>query len=171
MRKLLFCVIASIVVVGLGMDVLEACGAKFLVASRAARLQRIQVAANPATILLYLSLAQAEETSTADAAEGDNAFQELLVKVGHKVQTATGMDEFRRAARTGDFDLVLMELETARELQAEVGSLAPEATLLPVVEFGSRAVKSRAKAEFGNVLNTPTTVDRILATIDESLSQ
>ncbi len=166
MRRLLFAIAVTAGVAILSVQVLDACGAKFLVSSRAARLQRMQVAANPATILLYWNLGEADQTE-----EGTNNYEQFrmtLEKAGHSIEATTNVSDFRSAAKSGKFDILMMQLGTARQLRDEIATLAPDAAILPVAEFLSRPEKSSAKKEFGNVLSVPTTTGRLLATIDDS---
>ena len=160
MKRLFFALVMLAGVVGLSVPVLEACGAKFLVSSRAARYQQMQ-AAQSANIFLYWNETAENEAETRENNKYYEAFQEALENVGHRIDATTDEDVFREAARSGEFDIIMMPLAAAREFRREVESLAPGAVLLPVVEFATRAEKSRAQQEFGQVLATPATTQNM----------
>ncbi len=154
----------------LGVQILEACGAKFLVSSRAARYQRLQAAENPASILLYWPADASDPVSEYEATADYEAFLAAVEKAGHSLQVTTDLEAFRAAAGTGAFDIFLMDLADARRLRAEIELLSPDTAILPVMEFATRPSLSQAKKEFGQVLSTPTTARRLLATIADSHS-
>jgi len=162
--------IALVAVVGLGAadSVLEACGAKFLVSSRAARYQRLQTSEG-GSLFLYWNLAPATPEQEQEGRENYEAFRAFLEKVGYSIEATTDANEFRTAARTGDYDIILMPLEAARELRADVAALAPGAALLPVAVFATRAEEAQAEREFGHVLNTPASSQEVLTVLGAAL--
>ena len=162
MRKLSVTIAALTVLGYLGSPVLEACGAKFLVATRVARLQRFQHAASPANILVY------QHASDTDTAEFAAKLQTWLENVGHSVTIAAAEDELRDAARTNEFNLVMMGLEEARRLQASVTSWSPDLALLPITLYASRSDAVRATREFGHVLELPALTGAVLSTVHDA---
>lgn len=144
--------------------VLDACGSKFLVGARSARYQRLLVTMNPARILWYYE----EKQDTPEDERWDPEFEAYMEKVGHTIEVAGSFDELRSAMRAGKFDIVILEIDYARELRSELESLSPGSVLLPVLEFPSRPEYSKAKREFGTVLKFPSTESGILSTIEKA---
>ena len=162
MKNRLFVLMILLGAASLYNPVVEACGAKFLVGSRAARYQRLQRVANPSTILIY----SRQDANTPEDERLDPEFKANLEKVGHTIQVATDPDAFQSAMGTGRFNIVLMDLEDARQMQAQVQSSS--AVLLPFVAFPTRPEYSQAKEEFGLVLRTPTTMRKLLSAVQEA---
>ena len=162
MKRFVIGMLLIVGVVPVAIEVLEACGAKFLVSRHAARYQRIRKASNPANILIY----QAEETDA--SREFVASVEQSLGKVGHSVAVATGPDSLRGKVRDNEFNIVMMEIEAARSLRMDIESLSPDTAILPVVEFATRAQKSSAKREFGRVLSVPSRFSHVLSVIEDS---
>lgn len=163
MKRLLF---FSLVLAGIALvsePVLDACGSKFLVGSKAARYQRMR-AVSPANVLVYYK----QDATTAAEDRWNPEFESTLEQVGYSIEVATDASSFQEAVRGRDFDIVMMGLGDARNLRSDISSLSPHAVLLPVVSFPTRAELSQAKREFGNVLKTPTTMKRLLSVMEKS---
>ena len=159
MRKLSVTIATLTILVCLGSPVLEACGAKFLVATRVGRFQKLLFAAHAANILVYRH-------------SSDQKLEEFVVKltgmlegVGHTVMVATSEAELRDAARTHQFNIVMMELDVARQLRADVASWSAETAVLPMVTYASTPVAARAEREFGQVLKLPALTSALLSTV------
>lgn len=164
-------IIAVVVVSGLGMigmQVLEACGAKFLVSSRAARYQRLQAAKHPASILLYWPDDPADPVEEDEANANYEATKAAVERVGHTLEAMTDLESFRAAAGTGEYDIFLMDVADARKLRGDLERLAPQTVILPVMEFATRPRLAEAKREFGHVVSTPTTARRLLSVIADA---
>ena len=164
MRRLSVTIAVLTVAVHLGSPVLEACGAKFLVATRIARYQRALFAANPTNILVY------RHNSEEEVIEFFAALRVVLEDVGHSVTVVTSQGELQTVARTNDFSLVMMELDTARLLRSDVESWAPDSTLLPIAEYATRPQASRARQEFGQVLKVPARRSEVLSAVHDVVS-
>ena len=165
MRRALFAVVLLAGVAFVTDAVLDACGSKFLVGARTARYQRLQAAVHPASILFYWEL---DMTST-DAEEGSwDDVQAAIEKVGHRIEVANDQAALRSAMRGGQFDIVMMSLTDAKRWRGDVDMLAPNTILLPFVEFPTRPVYSQAKREFGQVLKIPSTMGKLLSTLDKA---
>lgn len=162
---------ATIAVLGLlasvSAPVLDACGAKFLVATRAARFQKMQRADRPANILVYQHSDDPEQDA-AGVQEFTVALSALLEKVGHTVTVAPTEDALRAAARTNDFNVVMIELDSARRLRADLSSWSPGAAVLPIGQFLTRDQAALAKEEFGQVLRLPAKESQVLSTVQAS---
>ena len=90
----------------------------------------------------------------------------ILEKVGHDIEVTTDLDAFQSAMETGRFNIVMMPLEDARQMQAQVQSAS--AVLLPLAYLVSGPEYSLAKEEFGLVLRTPTTTKKLLSAVQEA---
>ena len=126
MKKLLFSLALLMGMASLGNAVLNACGAKFLVSSRGARYQRLLASIKPTRILIYWK--QDENTKKEDRWNPEAT--KVLGKVGHSVEVAFRSDAFLDAAEEGDFDVVMMPLDDARQLAVKVASSSPDSGLL-----------------------------------------
>jgi hypothetical protein len=167
MKSLLVTVVISAVLASVGVDVLEACGAKFLVATRAARYQKLQRAAQPANILVFQH-SDDSKNDEAGVAEFTVALRDMLERVGHTVTVAQTEDALRAAARTNDFALVMMGLQTARRLSADLREWSPGVHVLPMGQFLSRSQVALAKEEFGQVIRLPAKDSEVLSSVQES---
>ena len=164
MKKLLFSLALLMGMASLGNAVLNACGAKFLVSSRGARYQRLLASIKPTRILIYWK--QDENTKKEDRWNPEAT--KVLGKVGHSVEVAFRSDAFLDAAEEGDFDVVMMPLDDARQLAVQVASSSPDSGLLPVLYFPTRKEYSQAKKEFKNVLKYPTTMSKLLTAVEKT---
>ncbi len=162
MRRLSVTIAVLTVLVHLGGPVLEACGAKFLVATRIARHQRLRYAASPANILVY------QHTDDEGVVEFSAALHDVLENVGHTVTVVASEDDLQDAARTHDFNIVMMELDVARRLRTDVESWSPDSVVLPMVAFATRPQASRAREEFGLVLRLPAKKSALLSTVHDA---
>jgi CheY-like chemotaxis protein len=159
MRKC-YVLIAVLTVVGfLGEPVLEACGAKFLVATRSARFQRMQRATRPANILVY------RHTDEAGVVEFIAALESTLERAGHSVTLATSESALRTETQTGEFNVVMMQLDEARRLRSNLAAWEPGAAILPMAAFLTKPESSRAKQEFGQVLALPLKDTQLFAVV------
>ena len=164
MRKILIAVVLLSFVVGLG-DTLYACGSKFLVGSTSnPKYARILASIEPTSILVYWR----QDADTPDEDRWSPSAEELLATAGHTVTVAIDHEEFLRSANGGNFDVVMMLIEEAREVKDEVSSLLPDSALLPISHNTTRRQLREAKKEFGNVLRTPSTIKDFLLEIEES---
>lgn len=163
MRQLFALVTVSALLVPLGSEALEACGAKFLVAVRSAQRQRMQHTRQPGNILLY------QHSNSREVVEETTALRDLLNSVGHTAVIAPGEAALRDAGRTGRFDLVMMELSQARSLKSSVQSSLPGAKILPVAVLEETRVRDAAKKEFGRVLKAPARANETLEVVASAL--
>jgi CheY-like chemotaxis protein len=170
MRRLLVVIAVPALVMSVPADILEACGAKFLVATRAARFQKMQRAASPATILLFQHSDRPAD-NPADVAELAEKMRTILEHVGHTVTVVDNEDALRARARDAAFNVVMMELDTARRLRSDIGALAPNAHVLPVGSFLTTAQAAAAKEEFGEVVRIPGSDSQMLASVQGSYSR
>jgi hypothetical protein len=162
MRKC-YVVIAALTTLGfLGEPVLEACGAKFLVATRSARFQRMQRATRPANILIY------RHTDEAGVVEFITALESTLERAGHSVTLAASESALRTQTQTGEFNVVMMQLDEARRLRSNLAAWEPGAAILPMAAFLTKPESSRAKQEFGQVLALPLKDTQLFAVVQSA---
>ncbi len=164
MRRLLLVCSLLLGTAIVGDFVLDACGSKFLVGARSARYQRLQMTMNPASILWYYE----EGPDTPEDERWDPEFAAWMEKIGHTIELAGDPDELRSAMLAGKFDVVILQIDQAREHRAELEMLAGDAVLLPMLVFPTRPEYSKAKREFGTVLKTPSTTSGLLSAIDKA---
>lgn len=166
MRRLVLALVC-VVTVGLiatGDAVLHACGAKFLVSSRGARYQRVLANIESTSILWYYE----EDPTAPEDEQWDPAVEEWLAGVGHTVEVAFDVDTFLGAAKNGDFDVILIHIDQARELQDQIAALEPDAAMVPILTLPSRSQYTAAREEFGIVMKMPTTSPKFLAGIEKA---
>jgi len=150
MRTLIVPIAVLTLFVSIYGPVLDACGAKFLVATRSARFQRARYTTRPAAILVY------QHNQDAGVAEFLAKLQTTLQGVGHKVTLVAGEAALHDAAATNQFNVVMMHLAEARRLRDDLKSWCPHTSILPMKDFVTRAEAARAKEEFGQMLALPT---------------
>ena len=92
----------------------------------------------------------------------------MLEDVGHTVTIAASVDDLRDAARTDEFNIVMMGLGEARRLRDDVGSWSPDLVVLPVMTYAARPDAARAKREFGQVLTAPALTIELLSTVHDA---
>lgn len=159
MRNILASVAILAVSAQFDTGLLEACGAKFLVATRSARFQRAQHTPHPAKILVY------QHNRDSGVVEFTTALKDTLDGVGHQVTVAAGEAALRDAARGGDFNIVMMDLDEARRLKTDLKSWLPHATILPMGAYVTRPAAAAAKEEFGQVLTLPTKATQLFSVV------
>jgi CheY-like chemotaxis protein len=160
MRRLIVPAAVLTVCVQLGGPVLEACGAKFLAVTGSARHQRARHTTRPATILLY------QHDSYAGLVEFMAKLQNVLIGVGHKVTLVTSEAALLDAAASGEYHLVMTQLDAARRLRSDLQSRSPRAVILPMEAFVTRRQRAGLKQEFGRVLELPTTDRQLFSVVD-----
>jgi hypothetical protein len=120
-------VIASLVVGGLalGAAVAAACGDKFILLGRGARVARSKY---PSTILIYMN-----PSSRVPAADKEFRLEAVLKAAGHKAQVAETQGEVQKALASGKYDLVLADSVDVPELRKEAGATASKPLVLPIL--------------------------------------
>ena len=159
MRRFLIPMTLAVAVVSFAEAALDACGAKFLVATSAVMWQRTHRSTRPANILIY------QHNRETDVVEFVTKLQGMLKGVGHKVTIAAGVTELRGAAN-GKFNVVMLGLDQARQLKADIKSALPDAAILPMDAFTTQPVEAAAKAEFGRLLVLPATTKDVYSAVE-----
>ncbi|HLG56887.1 MAG TPA: hypothetical protein VI485_16230 [Vicinamibacterales bacterium] len=159
MKRFIVLVAALILSVPPGAALLEACGAKFLVATGSALWQRSQRTTHPASILVY------QHSRDADVVEFVAKLRTMLTAMGHHVTVADGQQALGDAS-AGNFNLVMLELDEARRLKASIESKLPNAAILPMDALVTQPVIARAKQDFGRMLVLPATSREVFSTVE-----
>jgi hypothetical protein len=159
MKKLLAIVAGLTLSVQFGTTLLEACGAKFLVATGSAFLQRSLKTRHPANILVY------QHSREADVVAFVTKLRAMLTHMGHQVTVADGEAELRDASG-GRFNVVMLNLDEARRLKPGIVLALPKATILPMDALVTQPVIALAKQEFGRMLVLPATTKEVYSTVE-----
>jgi hypothetical protein len=159
MRRLIALVTVLAGCAHVNIPVLDACGAKFLLATRSTRLQRTQRATKPTSILLY------QHAPSVEHGEFMTALQNALEGVGHKVTLVTSEAALRAAASRQDSSVVMMHLDAARRLRADVSTWSPRMLILPMKAYMTKPEATRAKREFGRVLALPAPESQVVSMV------
>jgi hypothetical protein len=162
MRQAL-CAASLVLVTGIGsVNILLACGDKFLIASRGTRYQLAPAVRKPAAILIYTN--PASEVPKALAGVPVDA---TLRSVGYRPTTVGTPGEFEKALSQGGWDLILVGLADAEAVSKRVQS---NAGVLPVVVNATAAEMKQTRKQYPVVLKAPTKSQTFLAVIDEALA-
>jgi hypothetical protein len=162
MRKAL-CAASLVLLTGISsVNILLACGDKFLVSSRGTRYQQAPAVRKPAAILIYTN--PASELPKALASVPVDA---TLRSVGYRPTTVGTPAEFEKALSQGGWDLILVGLADAEAVSKRVQS---NAGVLPVVVNATAAEMKQTKKQYPVVLKAPTKSQTFLAAIDEALA-
>lgn len=163
MRKAL-CAASLALLTGVGsVNILRACGDKFLVTSRGTRYQLAPAARKPAAILIY----------TNPASEVPKALAGVLVdttlrRVGYRPTMVGTSAEFEKALSQGGWDLILVGLADAEVVSKRVQG---HAGVLPLVVNATPEEMKQARRQYPVVLKAPAKSQAFLAAIDEALAK
>ena len=143
MTKRLLAVVALVVgAVVLGEDVASACGDKFVLLGRGARVARSKF---PSTILIFMN-----PTSRVPAADKEFHVEAVLKAAGHKAQVAESEAEVEKALASGKYDLVLADYNDVPALRKEAGVGVLEAGR-PAAPLQAHARRAHGRREGGGV--------------------
>jgi hypothetical protein len=159
MRRFIVLVAVFTLWVPAGTTLLEACGAKFLVATGSALWQRSQRSTHPANILVY------QHSRDAEVVEFVAKLRTMLAAMGHHVTVADGQQALSDAS-AGHYNLVMLELNEARRLKTSIESKLPNAAILPMDALVTQPVIARAKQDFGRMLVLPATSREVFSTVE-----
>jgi hypothetical protein len=161
MRSL--CAASVLLLTGISsVNILLACGDKFLVSSRGTRYQQAPAVRRPAAILIYTD--PASELPKALASVPVDA---TLRSVGYRPTTVGTPAEFEKALSQGGWDLILVGLADAEATRKRVQS---NAGVVPVVVNATAAEMKQTKQQYPFVLSAPTKSRTFLAVVDEALA-
>lgn len=149
----------------LAATMVNACGDKLLVLNRGLRYQDL-ASSRPASILLY-----SHSDSSAPNAVNDGQLKSALLKAGHKLQTIEQRSQLDDAVKSGHYDLVLVNLSDAPEIEAGLRSMPAAPVVVPVVYEGTKAEANAVKAHYRCLLKAPDKDRNYLNAIDRALDE
>jgi len=162
MRKSV-CAASLLLLAGIGsVNILLACGDKFLVTSRGTRYQLAPAVRKPAAILIYTNPASEVPKALAGV-----PVEATLRSVGYRPTTVATPTEFEKALSQGGWDLILVGLADAEAVSKRALS---NAGVLPVVVNATVAEMKQTRKQYPVVLRAPTKSQILLAVIDEALA-
>lgn len=159
-----FLVVAAMVVGALVLEgtAASACGDKFVVLGRGARVARSKF---PSTILIFMNPA-----SRIPAAEKEFRLEATLKAAGHKARVAENEAEVRKALGSGTYDLVLGDFADVPELRKQAGAAASKPVVLPLLYKPTATELSAAQKE-ANCMVRPSKQSRdLLAVVDQTMA-
>jgi hypothetical protein len=143
---------------------LLACGEKFLNSAKMTSFERAPFARPHASILVY-----ANPAFNLSKALNKGSVEATLSKAGYRPTTVTSPGAFESAMRSGQWDLVLVDVaDSGSVIKRAPASNAP--MILPVVYNASKAELKAAKKQHGRILEAPTKDQSLVSAIDEALA-
>jgi hypothetical protein len=148
----------TITLIASSVDVL-ACGDKFLVPGRGVRYGGRAPVRQAATILMFVrpgSTLDSRLTATHAAAK--------LRSVGYRLMLVATETAFAAAARSGAWDVVLVDLADAASIPRPV--VAPAPAVLPVTYDAPKSIIDAAKRQYRRVLTSPRKSQAFVDAVD-----
>jgi Response regulator containing CheY-like receiver, AAA-type ATPase, and DNA-binding domains len=142
-----------------------ACGDKYLVLGRGTRFERGAHARTAASILLY-----ADPSSAVGRAFADLGVGSVLQRAGYhatSVNTATDLD---RVLRDTKFDVILVDVGQAADLEQRIGAAPHAPILVPTVYNPSGNELKQLRQRYQCVLKSPAGRESLLDTVDEAVA-
>lgn len=161
MSKHVSVVVACLALALTGATDLAACGDKYLVGLRGGATLRFADAVQPARILVYWNSDDPEST-------GDAFLEQILEEAGHEVTIVKDSESLYEAAASRRFDVITMEIGDARDERSRLKGVSPHSTILPVLYMPNRREKAATTKEFGHWIDTPTTTNKLLRSIEQA---
>jgi hypothetical protein len=147
----------------LGEAVVSACGDKFVLLGRGARVARSKY---PSAILIYMN-----KTSRVPAADKEFHVEAVLKAAGHKAKVAESEAEVEKALASGKYDLVLADYNDVPALRKEASSIPSKPVVLPLLYKPTPAELSAAEKE-AECLVRPSKASRdLLVVVDQTLAE
>ena len=165
MRKGLVTLLSMVVTAMLGVEVIHACGDKFLLVGRGVRFQRAYAAIYPASILIYARPAQGAATAIRDP-----RLQSSLKAAGHVLSTVDTQSGLERALTSGQYDLVLGDVADAAMLEAQAQTAPLRPTVLFVMYKPDKQEAEALKQKYNcPVLMASDKTEKYLMVIDDTM--
>jgi delta 1-pyrroline-5-carboxylate dehydrogenase len=142
---------------------LSACGDKSLSAG-GIRMQRALAARYPASILIY-----APSASRLQGATHQLRLQETLLKVGHKYREVSTVSDLRASVDTGQFNVVLADLDDVAALQQQLASSPSRVAVIAVVSNLTKAETAEAAKQNRFLIKAPSHAAKYLTTIADAV--
>jgi hypothetical protein len=142
---------------------LNACGDKSLSAG-GIRMQRAVAARYPASVLAY-----APPSSPVSSAARELRLPETLRQVGHRYAEVASLSELRTSIETGRYNLVVVGLGDAADVERNLGPLAARVVVVPVAYRLTKAEVREAASQQRFLIRAPGRDVEYLATIAEAV--
>lgn len=155
MRTLIVVLIALSVTFS-AVDLTNACGDKTMRVGRGLRFHQVQAAKSPSSILIH-----------AAAIPGGNAsrLKDFLKAVGHKANTFDDVERLSEDLKTGQYDLVVTSLASAKNLQRQVAYLSPKTVVVPVTFKQSKSEELAAAQQYKVIVKNPKYAEDFLPAV------
>ena len=141
---------------------LDACGDKLLVFGMGPRFSGNR-AEHPARILHYMDPVKGAGIS-------DSKLRASLEQANHKLYLVRSPQELEQALRTGQYDIVLIDVANARTFASMIQSAPSHPQVLPTVESGKKDLEA-AKKLYGVAYKFPSRAAHLLDTIDTAMDR
>jgi hypothetical protein len=153
-------VLALLLSLSIGQDVLLACGDKFFLVGRGDRFSRAYASLSPGNILIYTG-------GTSDISKGlrDPRLHKFINRAGHRVLLASDRAELKRVLEAESVDVILAAYGQAVALIPDVASARSQPTLLPIE--GKADARVTSPDPFTARLKSSDKVNRFLAGIED----
>ena len=143
---------------------LDACGDKFLVPARGSGFERAPATGTPAEVLLY-----APPESGLPAVLGELSLAPALRRAGYRPVMVVTREEFDQALTLKRWDLVVVDLATARTLAGRLQA-ATDPAVVPVVSQSKNELAD-ARRQYSSVLRTPARSRALIDVLDTALAR
>ena len=162
-KRVLILIAIVIGAVVLGESAASACGDKFVLLGRGARVARSKY---PSTILIYMN-----KSSRVPAADKEFHVEAVLKAAGHKAQVAETEAEVEKALASGNYDLVLADYNDVVALRKDAASVHSKPVVLPLLYKPTPAELAAAEKE-AECLVRPSKASRdLLVVVDQTLAE
>ena len=109
-----------------------------------------------------------QDASTSEEERWNPAAEEMLEETaGHTVEVAFDDAEFLGAARTREFEVLVVPIDDANRLRTDLQPLSADSVVVPLLKFPTRREYTAAREEYGIVLKLPATSDKFLAALEK----
>jgi len=156
-------VVVAVIAVGslLRAVAVEACGDKFVLIGRGARVARAKY---PSSILIFMNPA-----SRIPAAEKEFHVEAILKAAGHKARVAENEAEVRREVESGKYDLVLADVTDVPALRREAGATSAKPAVIPILYEPTPAELAAAEKDASCLVRPSKKSRDLLAVVDDAM--
>lgn len=134
----------------------NACGDKTLRVGRGIRFYKVFAARHPSAILIHTPAIPDGKAPQLNA---------YLQKVGYKTRTVDDTAQLSEALKSGQYQLALVDLADAANMQRQVESAASKTVIVPVVYKRAKAEQAAAARQYKVIVKNPTDGEDFLAAI------
>ena len=89
---------------------------------------------------------------------------------GHKSTVVADATQLEKVLSAGKYDIVLADLDDAKNIAETLGTQGSKPTILPVVYNASPEALSAARSQYSKALKTPARTGQLLAAIDDVMA-